>query len=54
MTGEQRTLTFDLTPYGINQKNSRPLLAAPEMRGDAVSIENLTVQPFGVYIGALH
>ena len=54
MTGEQRTLAFDLTRYGINQKKSRPLLAAPEMRGDAVSIENLTVQPFGVYIGALH
>jgi alpha-glucosidase len=54
MTGEQRTLTFDLTPYGINQKNSRPLLAAPEMGGNAVSIENLTVQPFGVYIGVLH
>jgi len=54
MTGEQRTLTFDLAPYGINQKNSRPLLAAPEIGGDAVSIENLTVQPFGVYIGALH
>ncbi len=54
MTGEQRTLRFDLTPYGIKHKTSRPLLTAPETDGDEVSVENLTVPPFGVFIGALH
>jgi alpha-glucosidase len=54
MTGEQRTLRLDLTPYGIKQKTSKPLLTAPEIGGDEVSIENLTVPPYGVYIGTLH
>jgi alpha-glucosidase len=54
MTGEQRTLRLDLTPYGIKQKTSKPLLTAPEIGGDEVSIENLTVAPYGVYIGTLH
>jgi len=54
MTGEQRTLRLDLTPHGIKQKGSRPLLTAPEIGGEPVSIENLTVPPLGVFIGALH
>jgi len=54
MTAAQRILRLDLTPHEIKQKTSRPLLTAPEIRGDAVSIENLTLPPFGVYIGAVH
>jgi len=54
MTGEQRRLRLDLTPYGIKQKSSSPLLTAPDIGAEPVSIENLTMPPFGVFIGALH
>ncbi len=54
MANEPKNVRFDLTEYGIHQKTSKPLLAAPEIGRDTVSLENLTLQPFGVYIGSVH
>jgi alpha-glucosidase len=54
LTGEQRTLRLDLAPQGITQKTSRPLLTAPEISDESLLIDNLTLAPFGVYIGAVH
>jgi alpha-glucosidase len=54
MTAEQRTLRFDIADEGIKQKTFMPLLTAPEIGSKEISIENLTVPPFGVYIGLVH
>ena len=53
MTGERRTLRLELAPQGITQKTSRPLLTAPEISDESLLIDNLTLAPFGVYIGAV-
>jgi len=58
MTGEQRTLTFDLTPLWNQPEKFKEAASSLAGAGKCAATQfrskNLTVQPFGVYIGALH
>jgi alpha-glucosidase len=54
MSGEARTLKFDLASSGVKESFAKPLLAAPEIGPEATQLAHFTVPAFGVFIGSVH
>ena len=54
MSGEPRTVKFDLAADGIRDSSARPLIAAPEMAQEATVLNHFTIPAFGVFIGSVH
>jgi alpha-glucosidase len=54
MSGESRTVRFDLAAQGIKENSAGPLIAAPEMGGESKSLTHFTIPAFGVFIGSVH
>lgn len=54
MSAESKTISFDLKPQGIAQATAKPLLASPgHDKAAAVSLNQITLAPFGVFIAAV-
>jgi glycosidase len=51
MTPETKTVHYDLTTYGINTNSAHALLSSPHSSSSSASLKNLTLPPFGVFIG---
>lgn len=54
MSGEARTVKFDLSAHGVKEGSAKSLLAAPEIGAEATQLNQFTVPAFGVFIGAVH
>jgi alpha-glucosidase len=54
MSVEPKKVRFDLGPYGLTEKVVKPLISAPESAGLPISISDLNIPPFGVFIGIVH
>ena len=54
MSGESRTVRFDLAAQGIKENSAGPLIAAPEMGGESRPLTQFTIPAFGVFIGSVH
>jgi alpha-glucosidase len=53
MSAELRKLALDLRPHGITRDSARTLLASPEFTDQRVSMGELQIAPFGVFVGAV-
>jgi alpha-glucosidase len=53
MSGEARTVKFELAASGVKDSSAKPLLAAPEIGPEATQLAHFTVPAFGVFIGAV-
>ena len=53
MSGEAQKLHYDLSSYGIRGKLTKPLLTAPETEKKPKALSDLSVPPFGVFLGTL-
>ncbi|MGB7846811.1 MAG: alpha-glucosidase [Candidatus Acidiferrum sp.] len=53
MSPEPRKLHYDLTSFGIKDKVATPLLLAPQKANGPVALFDLSVPPFGVFLGAV-
>jgi len=54
MSGEERTVKFDLASLGIKESSARMLLASPESEQASLPLEHFAIAPFGVFIGSVH
>jgi VCBS repeat protein/maltogenic amylase-like protein len=54
MSGEPRTVKFDLASLGFKARSAKTLLASPETAKKSESIMPLTIPPFGVFVGSVH
>lgn len=54
MSGEPRTVKFDLASLGFKAGSAKTLLASPETGKKSESITPLAIPPFGVFIGSVH
>jgi len=54
MSGEARTVKFDLVSLGIKEGSAKTLLASPEPEKALLPLKHLAIAPFGVFIGAVH
>ena len=53
MSGEAKTVSFDLKANGVKEKSAKPLLVAPETGTDSTALEHFTIPAFGVFIGTV-
>jgi alpha-glucosidase len=53
MSAEPRKISLDLKSHGITQLTARPLLTSPGRDTGAVPLSEITLAPFGVFIGAV-
>jgi oligo-1,6-glucosidase len=51
MSGEPRTVKFDLASLGIKERSAKMLLASPEPEQTSLPLEHFAIAPFGVFIG---
>jgi alpha-glucosidase len=51
MTPESKTVQYDLKPYGINSNSAKTLLASPHNTLSSANLRNLTLPPYGVFVG---
>jgi len=54
MSGESRTLRFDLSAGGIKDSSATPLIAAPEMTHGPSQLAHFAIPAFGVFVGTVH
>lgn len=54
MSGETQKLHYDLSSHGIKEKVTTPLLSAPKVEKKPVALSDLSVPPFGVFLGIVH
>jgi alpha-glucosidase len=54
MSADPQKVSYDLSPLGMKINNATPLLASPSVTDKAVDLSGFTVQPYGVFIGAVH
>ena len=54
MSGEPRSVTFDLASLGLKGSFAKTLLAAPEIGQDSPPLAQFTIAPFGVFVGSVH
>jgi alpha-glucosidase len=54
MSSEPRTPKLDLAALGFKPSSANTLISAPEVGSASVLLTNLTVAPFGVFIGTVH
>jgi len=54
MSGEARTVKFDLASLGIKTASAKVLIASPEPEQTSVSLGHFVIAPFGVFIGSIH
>ena len=53
MTNAPRKISFDLKSLGIKQSTAKPILASPTSKQSDVSLSEITLEPFAVFIGAV-
>jgi alpha-glucosidase len=53
MTNAPRKISFDLKSQGIKKSTARPILASPTYKQSDVSLSEITLEPFAVFIGAV-
>jgi hypothetical protein len=51
MSSQPQTIKFQLSDFGIEADEARVLLASPAQSGAEVKLDQLTLGPFGVFIG---
>jgi hypothetical protein len=54
MSGEPRTVKFDLTSFGIKSNSAKMLLASPEPEQTSMPLDHFAIAPFGVFLGSVH
>jgi alpha-glucosidase len=52
MSGESRTVKFDLAAEGVKESSARPLIVAPET-GQEPTLARFTIPAFGVFVGSV-
>ena len=53
MSGEPRTVKFDLASLGIKGSSAKALLGAPEPAQTSMPLANFAIAPFGVFVGSV-
>ena len=53
MSASPQSLSFDLSPYGIQGRSARPLVAAPARPADPIALNSVTLPPFGVLLASV-
>ena len=53
MSAETRKVRYDLERYGMREKVVKPLLSAPGTAEHPVSLSDLNIPPFGIFIGVV-
>ena len=53
MSGESRTVKFDLAADGVKESSAKALIAAPEA-GQDPTLAHFTIPAFGVFVGSVH
>jgi alpha-glucosidase len=53
MSGEPRTMKFDLAALGIKASSAKALLAAPEPAQTSMPLAIFSIAPFGVFVGSV-
>ena len=54
MSGEARTVKFDVASLGIKAASAKMLIASPEPEQTSVPLGHFVIAPFGVFIGSIH
>jgi len=54
MSAKSRKVRYSLERYGLRGKVVEPLISVPGSAGHPLSISDLNIPPFGVFIGAIH
>ncbi len=54
MSAKSRKVRYSLERYGLREKVVEPLISAPGSAGRPLSISDINIPPFGVFIGAIH
>jgi hypothetical protein len=53
MSGQSRTVKFDLAADGVKESSAKALIAAPET-GQDPTLAHFTIPAFGVFVGSVH
>jgi alpha-glucosidase len=53
MSAQPQTVNFDLAPLGAKATQARVMLTAPRSPQKTADLKNVTIQPYGVFIGEL-
>ena len=53
LSAEPRKISFDVKSLGITKLTARPLLTSPSRESSDVPLSEITLAPFGVFIGAV-
>jgi alpha-glucosidase len=54
MSGEPRTVKFDLASLSIKAASAKMLIASPEPESGSVPLAQFAIAPFGVFVGSVH